>query len=214
MRKQVSYIIFAAMAITLTVMIFILINLFDRGKVVFTDINKPVGPIVTANDPFMGSTSPDLRLVLFSNFTCPTCEEFSNTVRKVVPDYNVTLIWKSLPNNTLNPESTRASEAAMCAGEQNLFWQYHNLLMSQKGVLNDNVYTELAIRSGIRLPKFSRCLERGKYRQPINDAIEEAGRLGVTASPTLYVGNDRFATGTISEADLRRRIELILGNGN
>lgn len=210
MRKEVGLIIMMSLVIVLVISIFILIELFDRGRVVFTDINQPKGPTVSSDDPFLGSTMPDMRLVLFSNFTCPNCPDFSEKVMNVASDYNIVLIWKNLPNDTINPQSSKASIAALCASEQNMFWQYHNLLMAQEGVLSDSIYLDLANRIGLRENAFARCLDRRPVYSTIEASIEEARRLNVTGAPTLYIGDDRFAVGTISESDLRRRLDLIL----
>lgn len=210
MRKEVGLIITFSLIITLLVFIFILINLFDRGSVVFTDLNQPAGPIVSQEDPHVGNLNPEIRLVLFSNFTCPTCEDFSRRVLRVIPDYDIILIWKNLPNDTLNSQSTNASIAALCAAEQNMFWSYHNQLMAKQGVLSENIYFDLANRLNLREASFRRCYERKQTESIIEDSIEEADRLGITGVPTLFIGDDRFAVGNVTEERLRERLELIL----
>lgn len=210
MKFGIHHLVLTSSLIVISIFALMIASLFDRGEVIFTDIQKYSGPIVLEQNPYTGSITPDVRLILYSNFTCPNCESFSNAARSAIADKNVVLIWKDLPNDTLNPYSTAASLAGHCAADVGRFWQYHDLLMAKKGSINDNTFTELATQIGLNPARFERCMEKKSFQPIIEQALEEARQLNITTAPTLYIGNDRFATGVMNSEALAERLDILL----
>jgi len=188
-----------------------IVALFDRDEVIFTDLDTIEEPVIRGSDPYLGSFNPDAVLVLYSNFTCPTCREMSSALKRIVKDYNITLIWKDIPNDSLNPESTNASIAAHCANEQGAFWDFHDLLLANQNELGSNMYQDVAAMLGLRAHKFNRCLKDDSIKELINTSIEEAEDLEVTAPPTLIINDERF-TGMVIENELRELLDVITGS--
>lgn len=210
MQIRLHYLVFTSVIIALGIFAYMISTLFDRGEIKFTDIQKYTGPIVLEQNPYTGSTAPDIRLVLYSNFTCPNCETFSNTVRSAIEGRNVVLIWKDLPNDSLNAFSTKAALAAHCAADQGRFWQYHDLLMARRGSVNDTVFLKLATQIGLNTNRFNKCYTREQLKPVIDQAVEETQQLNITTAPTLYIGDDRFATGVVDMKALQERLDILL----
>lgn len=212
MKIRIHYIVFFSVIAIVGIFTIMISSLFDRGKIVFTDIQQYSGPLITKYNPYLGSVDSNVRVVLYSNFTCPNCEPFSKTVRDAIADKNVILIWKDLPNDSLNPYSTKASLAAHCAADYGRFWQYHDALMAKKGQFTDTTFTEIASQVGLNPNRIARCIEKGTFQPVIDQSLDEANQLHITTAPTLYIGNDRFATGVIDPKALRERIDIIMTN--
>jgi protein-disulfide isomerase len=89
-----------------------------------------------------------------------------------------------LPNH---PHAPKAAEAAHCAGEQNKYWQMHDLIFAQQqtmAVPNLKVHAQTL---GLDLPKFNECLDSGKHADSVNADYKYGSSLGVSSTPTMYI---------------------------
>lgn len=194
----------------LVISIFIVVDFFNRGSITFTNFGLPEGPTVTLDDPYIGSNNPDARMVLYSNFTCTNCERFQATTMNILSDYNATLIFKALPNDSIHQESTTSVKAAYCANEQGQFFQYANALFEAgRDNFNTDLYANIADQLDLNANSFERCLNSDEMDEVIAASVEDAERIGVNAPPTLYIGDTRFAAGRVSEQDLRDYLDQL-----
>lgn len=98
------------------------------------DPQKPFKPLPknvdVANTPARGASNAKVALVEFSDFECPYCIRAYPTVKQILKAYpdDVKFYYKNLPLRNIHPNAQRASEAALCAGDQNKFWEYHDKL--------------------------------------------------------------------------------------
>jgi protein-disulfide isomerase len=95
----------------------------------------------------------------------------------------------------IGQESLRAAEAATCAREQDAFWPYHDtLFLNQQGenagaFADENLRT-LAAAIGLNEGDFNSCLGSNRYRNEINETINEARDLGVQSTPTFRINGE------------------------
>ena len=81
--------------------------------------------------------SPDAPVVLieYSDFQCPFCQRwFYNSlpeIRELVGE-DVALAFVHFPLTQLHPNAATVHVAAQCAGEQDKFWEMHDLLFQQQ----------------------------------------------------------------------------------
>jgi len=99
-------------------------------------------------DSWRSMGDPDAPVVVedFADFQCPCCGQFfSNSEARLREEYvetgKVRFIFRNYPivdsyvsNGT---ESTLAALAALCAGEQGDFWEYHDLLFENQSGENE-----------------------------------------------------------------------------
>lgn len=96
----------------------------------------------------------------------------------------------------LGPESTRAAEAAECAGEQGGFEEYSDLLLAnQQGDRNAGGFADaklvaLARFSGLDEGEFESCLLDGKYVANVEQDLSDAGVLGVHGTPSVFINGE------------------------
>ncbi len=133
-----------------------------------------------------------MELVVFGDFQGQAYAKFAQAFGKVRDTFGdrVRVVFKNLP--VLGPGSAAAAEAAECANAQGLFWPYHNRLVAQPGRVDAARLQQTAADAGLQRDLFDACVERGTFRAMVQDAIEEAGRYGVKASPSFVV-NGRLA---------------------
>jgi len=111
---------------------------------------------------------------------------------------------------TLNPASEVATQAALCAGEQGKFWEFHRLLYARQEQwrrLPDprQRLEEFAGDVGVDTTALASCVRSGRMLKLI-DADKAYGRsLGVRSTPTVFI-NDKRIVGAQQEGDFVRTI--------
>ena len=111
---------------------------------------------------------------------------------------------------TLNPTSEVATQAALCAGEQGKFWEFHSLLYARqeqwRRLPNPRQrLEEFAADIGVDTTALVSCVRSGRMLKLI-DADKAYGRsLGVRSTPTVFI-NDKRIVGAQQEGDFVRTI--------
>ncbi len=138
--------------------------------------------------------NPDARftLVEFSDFECPFCKSFHQTLKRLVDSSDGLVNWQftSLPLH--NPTSQQEAEAAECVAEVKGnpgFWVFANEIFmhtrSNGGGLPD--MESLLHTTGVDVALHQECLRTGKAKEIINKAMQEAQSLGVDGTPATLV---------------------------
>ena len=102
--------------------------------------------------------------------------------------------------------------ATECAGEQDAFWRFYDRLY-RLGPVNRQRMPNLADNMGLDVPRFTACLDDQRYRQTIDEDIEYARALDVSAVPTiLIVGAGEYIqiVGGFSPSDLGGNFDRLL----
>ena len=170
-------------------------------------------PIISDSDPSLGSKNAPLIIIEFSDFKCEFCQKQEEILKKIMENFGdkVRLIWKDYPEREFSSPSFQAALAARCAGEQNEFWPYHDLLFNKSGNFNKEIFIDLAKKLKLKLDEFKECLGNNNIRSLIQDNIEEADALNITGVPFIYV-NDREIMGEVSYEELKDIVEVELKN--
>ena len=95
-------------------------------------------------------------------------------------------MYRHLPLTSIHPDAFSAAEAAMCAGDQNVFWQYHEKLFSGE-TLGNAVYEQYARELGMNIPTFVDCITEHKFQATIEADSNFAIDLGISSTPTFFV---------------------------
>ena len=146
------------------------------------------------DDPVKGSPSAAVEIVEFSDFQCPYCRHLQPVLKKLLGKYGdkVRLVWKDFPL-PVHVDAKPAAIAARCAGEQGKFWEYHDVLFGNQEMLNRGQFIDHASALHLNTEAFIRCLDSGKYRSLLADALETGKRYGIGATPTVFINGRRVA---------------------
>lgn len=163
----------------------------------------------------IGNKNAKVKIVEFSDFQCPFCYRyFAGAFPKILNDYVATgKVYYSYYNFPLNihPQAPKAAEASLCAGEQNKYWEYHDLLFANQNVWsgNDNdseVYAKLAQSLSLDGGKFSQCLTSGKYASVVSEDTTAGEKKSISGTPTLFI-NDQKIVGAQDYYVFKKAIE-------
>ena len=94
--------------------------------------------ITRPNVKFNAAGNPDapIRIDEYSDFQCPYCAQFYKTTEgklmdTLVADGTVYFVYNTF-GEFIGPDSGRAAEAAYCAGDQEKFWEMHDIILSNQ----------------------------------------------------------------------------------
>lgn len=165
---------------------------------------KPVGDIVEApeisrpNVSFnaVGDPEAPIKIEEFSDFQCPYCRIFyENTEEQLLSTYisngTVYFVYRSF-GSFIGAESTAAAEAAYCAGDQEKFWEMHDILFANQTGENVGAFTDRRIEAfaekiGLNMDDFNSCLDSGKYADTVEQDGKDGLLAGIQATPSFVL---------------------------
>ena len=106
------------------------------------------------------------------------------------PD-SVKIVFKHYPLS-FHKQALPAALAAMAAGEQGKFWEYHDELFLHQSSLSSQKYMEIAKNMDLDLKKFSLDRMRPSLRNKIEQDIADAQKAGLTGTPTIFVNGRKL----------------------
>jgi protein-disulfide isomerase len=106
----------------------------------------------------------------------------------------VKFVWKDFPLTSIHPQAVKASEAAHCAGDQKKYWEYHDVLFANQRALQVEQLKKYAVDLKLDAAEFDRCLDSGKHASKVQAGLQEATRLGLSSTPSIFI-NGRLVMG-------------------
>jgi protein-disulfide isomerase len=149
--------------------------------------------IPTVNEPTMGSSSARVTLMEISDYHCPFCKrQAQQTFPQLVNDYvktgKVQFVFVDYPIAQLHPRAARAHEAAICAGEQNKYWEMHVSLFNNPVANDDGALIGQAKGIGLDPGAFQSCLTSGRHAASIQASVKRIEQLGIAGTPMVVLG--------------------------
>ncbi len=158
--------------------------------------------------PRLGDPDAPVILEEFSSFTCPHCNNFSQTLHRLIEPYIRTgeLAVVFIPITAEGYSSYAPSLAAMCAGEQGMFWQMHDVIFwgaRQYGqtAFGTTVLRRWAESMGLDMAAFDECLESDEVADLMRRAIDIAVGREVRGTPALFFNGERPDCGDIQASN-------------
>jgi protein-disulfide isomerase len=147
------------------------------------------------DSPAKGSADALVTLVEFSDYQCPFCSRAHNTVVQLQKDYGnkLRVVMKQNPLS-FHPRARPAALAAMAAGEQGKYWEYHDKLFANAKALEDADLERYAQEVGLDMARWKRDLQSPKFATVIDRDQALAGKLGATGTPAFFI-NGRLLSG-------------------
>lgn len=160
-----------------------------------TDDVRPV----TEDDHIKGSPDATVKIVEYSDFECPFCKRFHDTMNQVMEQYadsnDLAWVYRHFPLDQLHPVKARAEAVASeCAAEQggnDAFWQFADRFMELTPSNNrteiETVIPQIVREIGLDERAFQTCFESGKYDDHIDQDIQNAIKTGGRGTPWSIV---------------------------
>ncbi len=101
------------------------------------------------------------------------------------PD-TVKIVLKNMPLN-FHEFAVPAALAALAAGKQGKYWEYHDELFANASKLTNKSFEEIAKKLGLNLKKFQKDINSPEVQQQLGKDLNDAKEAGVTGTPTIFV---------------------------
>ena len=145
--------------------------------------------IPTGDSYAIGPADAPITIVEFSDYQCPFCRRWHDEVYEpLLAAYpgKIRLVYRHLPLTSLHPDAFSAAEAAMCAGEQDAYWPFHEKLFSNEA-LGNGAYLQYAQELGLNMSSFESCMNDRKYQEAVDRDLNFAVDLGIRSTPTFFI---------------------------
>ncbi len=156
-------------------------------------VSVPSRAISIANRPTLGGDTAKVAIVEYSDFECPYCgtmarETIPTLIREYVDPGAVVLSFKHLPL-PIHALAPGAAASTVCAFQQGKFWQMHDRLFTKPVRLEESHLRSAAREIGIDLASYDSCRAGQASSRIVEEDLDEAGALGVSGTPTFFIGS-------------------------
>src|SRR3989344_4850382 len=169
------------------------------------------------NLPSNGSPNAKVKIIEYGNYYDPFSRMFFQKIeRRLRAEYietgKVVMYWKDFvfPDSPGLLGDSSAANAARCANEQRMFWQYHDLLLAPQidpsGQAEQLDFKGFGEQLGLDMTRFDRCLDTNRHQPLVKVSSQNAVREGLNAVPTFFI-NGRPIIGAQPFDEFKRIIE-------
>jgi len=154
-------------------------------------------PVEIEGDATLGNLSAKVTIISFSDYACPACADFEQSVfpqlkAAYIDTGRVSYTFRDFPLQ-IHEQSFPAAVAADCADEQRQFWPYHDELFQHSAELSNETFLAIATDLGLDLERFQACIASGRHDEEVRrDYIAGINQGGVTGTPTFFINGHRL----------------------
>lgn len=144
--------------------------------------------------PVKGPKDAAVTIVMFTDFQCPYCKRGDASLTEAMAKFDgkVKLAFKHYPL-PFHKHAPGAAKAALAAGEQDKFWEMHDLLFENQTRLdNSELYPELAKQIGLNVKKFKKDIKKPAYDKLIDQDKAQGAKVGVRGTPAFFINGTRL----------------------
>ena len=120
----------------------------------------------------------------------------------------VKIVFKNFPLKN-HKFAKKAATAALAAGSQGKFWEFHDLLFENYNKLNDQKIKDIAIELGIDMVKFDEKMKDPLIQERISQDLWDGNSADVRGTPTVFINGKRLRDRTLSgfQAVIERELQ-------
>lgn len=170
------------------------------GPVEVEGLDDPARLIELARGIERGDPDAPLTMLEFADFQCPACGTFATQVKPMVDmSYvdagQVRFVFHDFPLEQ-HQNSFIAHRSARCAGDQDLYWEFHDALFGNQAQWSASgnpisLFLGYARELGADVSSFESCVRSDAHAETVTANIVLGQQLGVSSTPTLMLSEGR-----------------------
>lgn len=182
----------------------------------------PVVDIPADSYRSMGEADAPVVVTEFSDYQCPACAQVEQQVipaliEQYVETGKARFVYREFPLTSIHPNAPKASEAAVCAGQQDEYWEMHERLFANQAEWEAEadpsaIFKGYAEAIGLDTARFNECLDSGEAAVTVRGDQLAGESLGVSATPYFFV-NDLPIRGGLPIETLGQVIDYVAAGG-
>jgi protein-disulfide isomerase len=148
----------------------------------------------------LGDPNAAVKIEVYEDFRCSACANYTQNfepqiIKTYVETGKVYYTFHSfivIDGNDGTDASYRSANAAMCAGDQGRFWDYHETLYANQVTESASLFTDerlviMAQNLNMDMPAFNQCYQEKRFASEIQNDIADARSLNLTFTPSILV---------------------------
>ena len=154
--------------------------------------------INTSGAPVTGNPYAKVKIVVLSDFQCPSCKLLSSNMKTIMLENknNISYTFLNYPlDSTINKNVKHelhkyagiSALAGVCAAQHGKFWEFHDELFENQTRLGREFLIETAVKLGMDRNEFTVCMDSEETRQKVISNIETAKEINVSSTPSLFI---------------------------
>ena len=155
--------------------------------------------------PTSGEANAGVTIVEFFDYQCGYCRSMSRILLDLVDaKEDIRIVWKEFP--ILGADSVFASRAALAAGMQGKYLDFHRTLMITRSRLSQDWVMTLAEGIGLDVETLKKDMGSTEVTQQIDANTDLARQLGIRGTPAFIIDGKLFP-GALEPDRLKQLIE-------
>ncbi len=148
---------------------------------------------VTSNDHVRGDLNTASAVIVeFSDYDCPFCARFHETMQQVRSKYpdSVAWVYRHFPLDSLHPEARTKAEASECVAElggNEAFWKFTDIMFDKSRSVKAAQLNDIAGEVGVSVADFKTCMSENRYKDKVQSQYQDAVASGGRGTPHSIV---------------------------
>lgn len=165
------------------------------------------------DDHFSGNLAGSVVLIEYLDFQCPACAAVAPLIAQAKQDFadDLLVVTRHFPLTSIHANAFEAALVSEAAARQGEFDAMHDLLFNRQsqwsGLADPTSFFEtLAVELHLDIDQFRADLADADLTARVNRDLNDAGTLGLNATPSLFVDGAAVAS-PASQSDVRNLIQ-------
>lgn len=148
-----------------------------------------------------GNRDAKVVLMEYGDYQCPGCGSAAPVLKEISEKYkdNLAFVFRNFPLTSIHPNARAAAAAAEAAGEQNKFWEMHDLLYTNQdawselgGSERNDQFTTYAESLGLNIDQWNEAVSSPDVSAKINFDAALGKKAGVSGTPAIYLNGEKI----------------------
>ncbi len=141
----------------------------------------------------LGSDEAPVTLIEFSDFECFYCRRHTVQIQPLIIESYVKTgklryVVREFPPEDTNKPGFIAAEAALCAGDQDRYWEMRTLLFESQPDFSSEKLLDHARSLGLDMAPFETCLTERIHRDRALQDYLDGKAVGIRGVPAFFLG--------------------------
>lgn len=167
----------------------------ERSAKMETPVARRAPDLLTVNvfgEPFKGSPAARVAILEYSDFDCSYCAKYATEIYPLIDHAylkagTVKYFFRDYPGPE-HPGAPFKAKVARCAGDQDRFWEAHDLLFRNQKPLDGPGMAQFTHQLGLEESRFQACLTSNRYIEAIQRSADSAQRMRLNGTPAFLIG--------------------------
>lgn len=198
----------------------------DRSNLNFAAYeSQPVNQFNTKGASMRGAKDAPITIVEFADYNCGHCMHASHILDQVLREFDgmVKVYYMNFPldancNRLVQRQQPGASScsaaiSALCGDEQGKFAEMHHRLYrdNENGVMHSTTSVlNVASKIGVNMNQFRKCMGSQTVLKQINQEVDEAEKVNIQSTPSLFINGKALQPGTPDPQYLRKLLKYLV----